>query len=82
MSKIVSSKQSDAISLIETVDKIQININTLKNSTHNRYKQHMLADSGYDSNRNKNYLRKKGYIPIIASNIKNTKNEQLIKQNN
>ena len=40
----------------------------------------MLADSGYDSNLNKNYLRKKGYIPIIAPNIKNTKKKQLIKQ--
>ena len=80
VSKIISSKQSDAISLIETINKMPIDINTLKNSTHNRYKQHMLADSGYDSNLNKNYLRKKGYIPIIAPNIKNTKKKQLIKQ--
>jgi len=61
-STIISSKQSDNISLIETIEKMPINLNTLRNSKVNRYKQHLLADSGYHSNANKENLEKIGYI--------------------
>jgi hypothetical protein len=61
-STIISSKQSDNISLIETIEKMPINLNTLRNSKINRYKQHLLADSGYHSSANKETLEKIGYI--------------------
>ena len=65
--------------MIETVNSLPVNLNTLRNSKHNRYKQHLLADSGYDSNVNKKYLKENGYIHLIAPNIKNTKDKQKIK---
>lgn len=80
-STIISSKQSDIISLIETFNKLPINLNTLRNSKNNRYKQHLLADSGYDSKKNKNYLRKKGYVPIIVYNKRNETDKEKIKNN-
>jgi len=45
VSTIISSKQSDNISITETVNKMPVNLNTLKNSKNNRYKQYMLADT-------------------------------------
>jgi len=81
VSTIVSSKQSDCTSLIPTVNKLPINLNTLRNSKVNRYKQHMLADAGYCSNNNKLFLKKLGYVPIIAYNKRNERNKQKIKEN-
>ena len=40
---------------------------------HNRYKQYLFADSGYDSKENHNFLIKKGYTPIIIQNKRNIK---------
>ena len=78
---IISSKQSDNISIEQTINSIQVNLNTLKNSNNNRYKQYILADSGYCSNKNKFLLKSKGYIPIIIYNKRNTKNKKIIAQN-
>jgi hypothetical protein len=77
----ISSKQSDNISLIETINSIPVNLNTLINSRINRYKQYMLADAGYNSSTNKYYLKKKGYIPIISYNKRNCKNKKIIEKN-
>jgi transposase len=77
----ISSKQSDTISIQETINKIPINLNTLRNSKNNRYKQHFIGDALYDSNKNKTYLKKLGYTPIIAYNRKNTKNQNIINKN-
>ena len=49
---------------------------------HNRYKQYLLADSGYDSKENHNFLIKKGYTPIIIQNKRNIKNKNLIRKQN
>ena len=65
-SSVISSKQSDRISVIETINKMPINLNTLRNSKVNRYKQFMLADTGYSSKKNKTYLKNLGYTPLIA----------------
>jgi hypothetical protein len=78
---LISSKQSDSTSLIKTIEQIPINLNTLRNSKINRYRQYMLADSGYDSKPNKEFLKKKGYIPIIAYNKRNCKNKKIIEKN-
>ena len=79
---IISSKQSDNISLEETINNIQININTLRNSKINRYKQYLLADAGYCSNKNKSFLTNRGYNPIISYNKRNCKNKEIIKKIN
>ena len=80
-SSIISSKQSDRISLIETLNKMPINLNTLRNSKVNRYKQFMLADSGYSSKKNKTYLKNLGYTPLILWNKGNTKDKKIIAEN-
>jgi len=72
---------NDTDSLIQTHKSISVNLNTKKNSTHNRYKQHFLADSGYSSFGNTAYLKKLGYTPIIKYNKKNTKNVEILKAN-
>ena len=80
-STMISSKQSDNISIKETIQKIPINLNTLKNSSNNRYKQYLLADASYHSNKNKAYLKKLGYSPIIKFNKRNTKDKEKISKN-
>ncbi len=77
---IISSKQSDSISINETINNIPIDLHTLKNSKNNRYKQYMLADTGYDSRKNTQYLKQLGYTPIIAFNKRNTKDKKKIKK--
>ena len=81
VSKLISSRQSDSISVIETVEKLPSNLNTLKNSKNNRYKQYILADALYNTNKNKSYARKMGYTPIFAYNKRNTKDKEKIKMN-
>ena len=66
--------------LVENVlQSITVNTNTRKYRNHNRYKQYFLADAAYSSAYIRTYLMKKGYIPIIAHNKRNTKNKKLIK---
>ena len=77
---IISSKRSDNVSIEETMEKIPVNLNTLRNSKINRYQQYFLADSGYDSNFNRSLLKSRGYIPIIATNKRNCKDENKLKQ--
>jgi hypothetical protein len=77
---IISAKQHDCMSIEETIDKIPVDLGTLKNSQNNRYKQYMLADSGYDSRKNAKYLKQLGYTPIIAYNKRNTQNKEKIKK--
>jgi hypothetical protein len=76
---IFSSKRKDSTTVIEMVNKLPININTLKNSKINRYKQTFLGDCGYCSKRNRLFLDKKGYRTLIKFNKRNTKNKKLIK---
>ena len=47
VTKVVSSKESDTLGLIKTVNEIPIELNTLNNSKINRYKKNFLADAGY-----------------------------------
>ena len=76
---IITSGNSNEVSEIkDTINSIPVNINTKRNSTHNRYKQKFLADTGYYSNSNVTYLKELGYTPIIPFNPKNTKDLELI----
>ena len=78
---VVPPRQADNSTIEETINQIPVNLNTLRNSKVNRYKQNFLGDSGYCSNRNRKLLRKKGYIPIIKFNKRNTRDENKIKKN-
>ena len=78
---ISSSKRSDSTTLIENVNNLPSNLNTLQNSKINRYKQYFLGDSGYDTKKNKNFLKEKGYTPLIKYNKRNCKNKEIIKNN-
>jgi hypothetical protein len=69
--------QYDSPLLPNAVDKRVIDCDTKKYNKHNRYKQYLLADSGYDSKKNHKKLINEGYIPIIKQNKRNIKNEKL-----
>ena len=58
----------------------QLNNNMFINNL--SYKGHFLADKGYYSNEILNTLTDKGFKPLIAQNIRNIKNETLIKKMN
>lgn len=77
----ITGSGTDVNSLEETHKSIVINLNTKKNSNNNRYKQYFIGDTGYSSLKNKKYLRKVGYTPIIKYNVKNTKDINIIKKN-
>lgn len=81
ITKPVSSKESDSLSLIKTIDELPIDLKTLNNSKINRYKQNLLADSGYCSKKNRSYLKRKGYTSLIKYNKRNTKNKKIINEN-
>jgi hypothetical protein len=80
-STIITGKGNEINSIKETIDSIPINLNTKKNSTHNRFNQKMLADSGYSSTKNNKMLKKLGYTPLIYYNKRNTQNKNIIKKN-
>jgi transposase len=69
---------NDTITLIESVNKIPINLKTKQNQNNNRHKQYMLADTGYCSKNNRSFLIEQGYIPLIRFNKRNNKNEEYI----
>jgi len=49
----------DSKILSETINEKIINTDTIKYKNNNRYKQYLLGDSGYDSNKNAQLLKKK-----------------------
>lgn len=69
----------DSKLLPKAIDNRVINCNTKKYQNHNRYKQYLMADKGYDSKRNHKKLIKKGYKPLILQNVRNIKNEKLLR---
>ena len=69
----------DSKILSETINEKIINTDTIKYKNNNRYKQYLLGDSGYDSNKNAQLLKKKGYTPIIIQNKRNIKNKKLLR---
>jgi transposase len=78
---ISSSKEHDSKTLIRNVNNLPNELNTLRNSKINRYKQYFLGNAGYDTKKNKQFLIDKGYKPIIRYNRKNTKDKNIIANN-
>lgn len=76
------SNQHDSQLIDETLDSVKVKLNTKKYKNHNRYKQYFLADAGYCSIGIRNRLMKRGYIPVIAHNKRNTKKTESIKKFN
>ena len=76
---ITPANKHDSITLPETINKCVIDTNTKKYQNNNPYKQYLLGDSGYDSHKNIDFLRKKGYTPIIIQNKRNIKNKKLLR---
>jgi len=61
---------TDINTIQETINKVPVDLKTKRNSTHNRYKQSLLADAGYCSDRNKQYLKKKDiYLLLLITNV-------------
>lgn len=79
-SHIIPGNVSDFKSVDGTIDNIKINVNTKKYENNNKYKQYLLADSGYDSKEIHSMLSDKGYTPIIKPNNRRTKRKSKIRK--
>jgi hypothetical protein len=73
------ANQYDSPLLPNAINKRIINCNTKKYSNHNRYKQYLLADRGYDSKKNYTKVINEGYTPIILQNTRKIKNKKFIR---
>ena len=76
---LTGANKYDSTVLPEAMDNIIIECDTKRYQNHNRYKQYILADKGYDSKNNHDISIKKGYTPLIAQNIRNTKDPKKIR---
>jgi hypothetical protein len=77
---VFSGKANDTNTIEDTLNAVPIDLGTEKHQNNNRYKQYLLADSGYCSASNRLSLRKRGYTPLIWHNRRNIKNEKVLKQ--
>lgn len=68
-----SGNKHDLLLLPNVINNCVINCNTKKYSKHNKYKQYLLADSGYDSKKKHNFLINRGYKSVIIQNKRNIK---------
>lgn len=66
---------NDSPMLREHFQNLKIDLRTKKLQNNNRYKQYFLADGIYNSNININFLKEKGFIPIMAPNRRNSHTE-------
>jgi len=69
------SSESDIKLAYVNYDNRILEINTLDASKNNKHKQYYLADKGYDSRANKQFLTDMGYTPIIATNKRNARRQ-------
>ena len=73
----LKGSDSEVSNMIDVLNNMGIDdCNKYKKS--NRHKKYFIADAGYDSKGNLEYLRKKGYVPIIWHNKRKTKNIDVI----
>lgn len=70
-SHVFSGIEADCDSVENTIKNVKVQLNTAKYSNNNKYKQYLLADSGYDSQKVRQFLISKGYIPVIKPNNRN-----------
>lgn len=61
--------------LREHFDTLKINTKSKHLKNNNRYKPYFLADGIYNSTKNINFLKEKGYIPVLAPNKRNSHKE-------
>jgi len=75
-----SANKSESELLKETFENsLLVDKNNEKIIIKNKNKKHFTADAGYDSKKNRDYLVSKGFIPLIWSNLRNTKDAEIIK---
>jgi transposase len=79
---VFSGKGNDNDTIKNTMDALPIDLDTKKHQNNNRYKQYLLADTGYCSEANRSLLTKKGYTPLIWHNRRNTKDKTKLKKFN
>lgn len=79
---IKSANKYDAPLLPNVVNNKIINCNTRKYSKNNKYKQYLMADTGYDSKKNLTLLKRKGYTHLIKQNRRNIKDKKLLRRFN
>ena len=72
--------EHDSTILLKHFDNFLIDTKTFKFKNHNRYKQYLLADSGYDSKKLFKLFTDKGYSFIIPQNKRNIKDDNLIRK--
>jgi transposase len=77
---VFAGNKNDTNSIEDTLDAVPIELDTEKHKNNNRYKQYLLADSGYCSAANRLSLQKRGYNPLIWYNKRNNKNEAVLKR--
>ena len=76
----IKGSSSEVSNVINVLDDINLDdCNKYKKS--NRHKKYFIADAGYNSKNNMEYLENKGYVPIIWYNKRNTKNNKIIERN-
>lgn len=68
---------NDSPMLREHVDNLKIDLKTSKLKNSNRYKQYFLADGIYNSPKNVNFLKERGFIPIMSPNKRNSHTEPI-----
>lgn len=76
---LTSGNTSDCKIFSELFDKMYIDPETNKYVNNNKYKQHFLADPGFDTKEIIDKLELKGYDVIIPQNIRNTKDQKKIR---
>jgi hypothetical protein len=75
-----SGNRYDSVLLPKAINNIAVDCHTKKYHNHNRYKQYFIGDPGYDSKKNIKLLKRKGYVPIIKQNRRNTKKKHLLQK--
>ena len=77
---IMPGNNSEISNMISILNKIGLpDANKWKKSK--RFRKKFIADAGYNSERNKEFIKEKGYIPLIWYNKRKTKCEKKIKEN-
>lgn len=75
---IFSANSSESKLLTEVFDKSRLS-DVTKYAKSKKYKQYFIADAGYDSKKNRIYLKKNGYTPLIWHNKRNAKCKKKLK---
>jgi hypothetical protein len=75
---IIKGSASESKSLIDTFNLSKVD-DANKYILSKRYRKFFVADAGYDTAKNRNFLSGKGYKPLIWANKRNTKNKKKLR---